>query len=136
MQLKKIKNVILLIMLSIMPTIVSAGGIYNANNINLTSDNYSMQFNELQKGVRISYPSNITTVGQAVMYVLAATDYKVAIGYPASITAAQIALKPIPPEADQNQVLPIYQALLLLIGNDSRLVVDTEHKLITFEYIH
>ncbi len=92
--------------------------------------------NELELGVRTTYPPNITTVGQAIMYILAATDYKVAIGYPASTSAAIIAMKPIPPEAEQNNVLPIYQALLLLIGNDNRLVVDTKHKLVTFETIH
>lgn len=136
MQLKKIKKVVLLIMLIIFPTIVNAGGIYNTTNIFTADNNNVMPFNELQREVRTSYPSNLTTVGQAVMYVLAATDYKVAIGYPASLTAIQIALKPIPPEADQDKVLPIYQALLLLIGNDSRLVIDTKHKFVTFEYIH
>lgn len=89
----------------------------------------------LELGVRTEYPANINTVGQAVMYVLAVTDYKLAIGYPASTSAASIAIRPIPPEAIQNTVMPVYKALLLLIGKHSRLVVDTEHKLITFEKI-
>jgi hypothetical protein len=91
--------------------------------------------NSLKVPVRTSYPANIITVGQAVMYVLAVTDYKLAIGYPASTSAASMAIRPIPPEAIQPKTMPVYQALLLLIGEDSRLVVDTKHRLITFESI-
>jgi hypothetical protein len=86
----------------------------------------------LQLGVNTAYPSTMTTVGEALLYVLAITDYKLAIGYPASTTALEIVERPIPPEAIQH-IMPVYQAILLLIGKDSRLVVDTRHKLITIE---
>lgn len=87
----------------------------------------------LQFGVNTAYPSTITRVGQALLYVLAVTDYKLAVGYPASTSAQEIMERPIPPEAIQPNVMPVYQAILLLIGSDSRLVVDTKHKLITVE---
>jgi hypothetical protein len=83
--------------------------------------------------VNTAYPANISTVGQGLMYVLAATDYKLAVGAPASTTAFDILSRPIPPEAIHESVMPVYQAILLLIGTESRLVVDTEHKLVTVE---
>jgi len=89
--------------------------------------------NSLQLGVNTNYSSGITTVGQALLYVLAVTDYKLAVGYPASTTALEIMERPIPPEAMQHGIMPVYQAILLLIGSDSRLVVDTQHKLVTVE---
>jgi hypothetical protein len=90
------------------------------------------QANSLQMGVRTNYSPAVTTVGQAAMYVLAATDYKLAAGYPASRSAVAILSRPIPPEAIQDKVMPIYKALLLLIGNDN-LIIDTTHHLVTFD---
>ncbi|MEO8965426.1 MAG: hypothetical protein ABI370_12235, partial [Gammaproteobacteria bacterium] len=43
----------------------------------------------LKLGVNTAYPSNINTVGQGLMYVLAVTDYKLALGYPASTSALE-----------------------------------------------
>ena len=93
----------------------------------------AMADNTLKVGVKTSYPPNVSTVGEAIMFVLAVTDYKLAIGSPASMSADEIATRPIPPEAMHESIMPVYQAILLLIGKDSRLVVDEQHKLITFE---
>ncbi len=89
----------------------------------------------LESGALTTYPAEITTVGQAIMFILASTDYKVLIGSSQYPSSCEIAGRPIPPEAEQNKVMPIYKALLLLIGNDSRLIIDPDRKLLTFETI-
>lgn len=118
--------------------IFSVFPLYSLANENILSTQNpfdSIKINSLQSGVRTSYPPSVVTVGQAVMYVLAATDYKLIVGLPASAAALEIISRPIPPEAIQDKTIPIYKALLLLIGKDERLVIDRKKKLITFEKI-
>lgn len=92
-----------------------------------------MPINPLNMPVRMTIPLTTTTVGQAAMYVLEPTGYKFAVGAPASLTAAKIALLPIPPEAFNGEVMRVKDALLMLIGNDNRLLVDEKHRLISFD---
>ena len=90
-------------------------------------------FDLLKSGTLTTYPDNVTTVGQATLYLLEPTKYKLAIGLPASSSSASIALKLIPPKARQDKIMPIYQALLLLMNQDERLIIDKKNKLISFE---
>jgi|JI7StandDraft_1071085.scaffolds.fasta_scaffold646829_2 hypothetical protein len=116
---------------------VSLSGIANVVYVtqDLTTAIDQSSIDPLELGVRTNYSPSINTVLQGTMYVLGATDYKLIAGSSVSPTATSIINRPIPPEAIQDKVMPIYKALLLLAGNDSVLVVDTKHKLITFEKI-
>ena len=91
--------------------------------------------NPLNRQIRMQIPKNIKHVDQAVLYVLSATPYKLALGYPASGSASIIAMQPIPPEAFEGDVMTIANALLMLIGEDNQLLIDADNQLISFEQI-
>lgn len=90
-------------------------------------------FNPLNLEVRMTIPNETTTVGEAVMYVLGPTGYKLIVGGNASETGADIALQPVPPNAFDGQVMSAGNALLLLIGQKDRLLVDPVHRLVSFD---
>lgn len=90
-------------------------------------------FDPLNLSVRMAIPNTTTTVGEAVMYVLAPTGYKLVVGLPASQDAVDIALNAVPPDAFDGRVMSAANALLLLIGPHHRLLVDPVHKLISFD---
>jgi len=85
--------------------------------------------------VRLSYPLQVKTVGAASEYLMAPLDYKLKVLPPASPEALQIARTGISPLARTGAVVPLEEALLLLVGNNNRVVIDHEHKLYTFEAI-
>ena len=93
------------------------------------------EFNELRLGTRLNLDPNIKTVKQAVDWMLRPTSYKLTVKYPAPMEALEISRSPISPlvQDDANRVLPIEEAILLVIGGDNRLVVDHENRLISFE---
>ena len=91
--------------------------------------------NPLNRQIRMNVPREIQHIDQAVLYVLSATPYKLALGYPASDSASIIALQPVPPEAFEGRVMTIAESLLMLIGVDNQLLIDSDNKLISFEQI-
>jgi hypothetical protein len=95
------------------------------------------EFNELRIGTRLNLDPNIKTVKQAVEWILRPTRYKVTVKYPAPMESLEISRSPISPlvQNDISRVPPIEEAILLVIGGDNRLVVDHEHRLISFEKI-
>lgn len=82
--------------------------------------------------VRTVYPEDITTVGEAVQYLLEPTGYKVVGAYPAPSDAITIINSSVPAIAKVHRTMPVMDALQLLIGNDNWIVVDRNHKLISF----
>lgn len=91
--------------------------------------------NPLNRQIRMNLPHGIKHVDQAVLYVLRATPYKLALGYPASGSASIIAMQPVSPEAFEGSVMTIADALLILIGEDNQLLIDADNKLISFEQV-
>ena len=91
--------------------------------------------NPLNRQIRMNVPREIQHVDQAVLYVLNATPYKLALGYPASDSASIIAMQPVPPEAFEGRVMTIAESLLMLVGVDNQLLIDSNNKLISFEQI-
>jgi len=82
--------------------------------------------------IRTTYPSEVKTVLQAAEYLTEHTGYRVVVRYPAPLDSLQIASQPVPPIAHLNRTMSVSDALLVLIGNDNSLVVDQEHKLLSF----
>lgn len=115
----------IVIMLLGMGWIMSANAAYVATPLSA--------FDPLNLSIRMAIPNTTTTVAQAVMYVLAPTGYKLIVGEPASRDAISIALGAVPPDAFDGCVMTTANALLLLIGQHNRLLVDPVHKLISFD---
>jgi hypothetical protein len=92
------------------------------------------KMNPLEMGVRMNLPERITTVLEGVLYVLGTTGYKLVAGSPAPQAALVILKRPIPPTAIQDKTVPIYQALLLIAGNDTQLVIDPDNKYVSFDF--
>ena len=82
--------------------------------------------------VRTVYPEDVQTVGDAVRYLLEPTGYRVVGAYPAPSDAISIINSRVPAIARVHRTMPVMDALQLLIGNDNWIVVDINHKLISF----
>lgn len=94
------------------------------------------EFNQLHLGTRLNLDHNITTVREAVNWLLRATDYRLTTAPPAPAEAEEIVSAPISPLTKiVDGVVTVEKALLLVGGGETRLIVDHQHKLISFEYL-
>ncbi|WP_116893177.1 hypothetical protein [Pseudomonas savastanoi] len=82
--------------------------------------------------VRTVYPEDIQTVGEAARYLLEATGYRLVVAYPAPSDAISIVNSRVPAIAKVHRTMPVMDALQLLIGNDNWIIVDRNHKLVSF----
>ena len=87
----------------------------------------------LRVQVRASYPQKVRTVGQAASHLLETIDYRVIVNGAAPLDAPGIARMGIGPQARTGEILPLEEILLLLVGEQNRVVVDYEHRLVSFE---
>jgi type IV pili sensor histidine kinase/response regulator len=92
-------------------------------------------FNPLRLQVRVTFPGEIATIQEAARYLVEPIGYELTTASPAPRESAAIAAAPLSPLAKNHRILSIEDALLLLIGEKNRLVVDHPHKLISFEPI-
>ena len=90
-------------------------------------------YNPLKVGTSLNLPGELTNVGQAAQYILEPTGYKLVVPNEAQQDTLAILNRPVSPVAVKYGFTTIENALLVLIGSDARIVVDREHKLITFE---
>lgn len=97
------------------------------------TDDVAQPIDPLSIYVRTTYPQNMRTVAEAAEYVLEPTGYHLTTSRIASRTAARLAAQPIPPIARLNRTMPIIDALQLLVGLDHWVIVDPQHKLVTFQ---
>ncbi|MFA0012020.1 hypothetical protein AB4391_01540 [Vibrio lentus] len=86
----------------------------------------------LQVSARTLFPPEMKTVGEAAKWLLEPLGYHIVTDYPAPKSAKAILSHPIPTAARMHRTMPVTHALQLLIGQDNTLIVDREHKLITF----
>ena len=87
-------------------------------------------YNQLHIGTRLNLQQNVTTVEQAVNWLLQPTSYSVVARTP---EARMILSEPLSPLAQKPEFMTIEEALLMVIGANNRLVVDHDNDLITFE---
>jgi hypothetical protein len=95
----------------------------------------SLAANPLRVQVRTIYPQHMKTVGEAAQYLLEPTGYTLTLNPRIEPDAQAIAMRQIRPQAEGNTTVVLEEALLLLAGDDCRLIVDHPHKLVTFEKI-
>ena len=94
---------------------------------------FASGYNPLKVGTLLKLPSDISNVGQAAQFILAPTGYKIVIPEEGQKSALEILNRPVSPVAAKYGLTTIENALLVLIGGDSRLVVDHNSKRLTFE---
>jgi hypothetical protein len=82
--------------------------------------------------VRTVYPEDVQTVGEAIRYLLEPTGYNVVVAYPAPSDAISIVNSRVPAIARVHRTMPVMDAIQILIGNNNWIVVDRNHKLISF----
>jgi len=95
----------------------------------------ALAFNPFRAQVRTVYPTTIKTVGEAAQYLIEPAGYTLLLDPAVSKDAQEIAERPVGARAGGTAAIPLEEALLLLIGDESNLVVDHPHRLITFEKI-
>ncbi|NQD64131.1 pilus assembly protein PilL [Enterobacter sp. CM29] len=83
--------------------------------------------------MRTVWPEDVTTVRQAIDYLLEPTGYRLITRYPAPREASYMVDKPIPPIAKIHRTMPVLDALQLLVGLDNYVVVDHAHHLVSFQ---
>ncbi|WP_313480011.1 hypothetical protein [Stutzerimonas kunmingensis] len=81
--------------------------------------------------VRTSYPDNVTTVGEAVNYLLEPSGYRFVTQYPAPKDAARIAGQKLPQEARVYRTMPVADALQILVGKHGYVIVDHNNQLLS-----
>ena len=92
----------------------------------------------LRTRVRLDVPPGIETVSEAARYILEPTGYQVVLhcdGCPAEAPA--IGGDPVSPLAyvAPSKMMTAERAVLLILGNDARLVVDHELRSLSFEFM-
>ncbi len=87
----------------------------------------------LAYGTSMQFHAKINTVAAAADYILEPIGYKVVVPAASKAATLDILQRPLSPLAKDAGMVTIQQGLLLLIGPDSRLVIDREHKRVTFE---
>ncbi len=88
--------------------------------------------NSLKSQTRLYLPAGIKTVAEAAQYFISPHNYKVMYRGNAPGEAYRISQQTLPATMPRGSVMTVENALLTLIGNDQILIVDTEHKLISF----
>ncbi|MDG6381888.1 hypothetical protein QCD83_23960 [Pseudomonas savastanoi pv. phaseolicola] len=99
---------------------------------NDTANSQSSVIDPLALYARTVYPEDAQTVGDAARYLLEPSGYTLVTSYPAPSDAITIVNSRIPPIAKIHRTMPIIDALQLLIGNDNWIVIDRNHKLVSF----
>lgn len=87
----------------------------------------------LNAQVRFSLPESVETVGQALAYFLAPSDYHVTTLPPASPKAREALRAALPFPLPIQRVLTVKEALLAVTPEVWGLVIDRENKLISLE---
>jgi len=94
------------------------------------------EIDTLQVSVRTIYPPELSNVKQAVDWLLEPLGYYVMTDYPAPESAKMLLAQPIPPVAKMHRTMPVLHALQLLVGEDNTIIVDKQHRLISFSKGH
>jgi hypothetical protein len=89
--------------------------------------------NPLKVGTLVEFDTRAQTVGDAFGSMLEPVRYRVTDRTVDPLVSEEVLRRRVPPIAARAGVMPIEQALLLLIGDDHRLVVDHAHRLVAIE---
>jgi hypothetical protein len=91
--------------------------------------------NRLRIGTLVEFDIRAGNVGEAMAFLLAPVHYRITHRSVDPRVSTAVLRRPIPAIASSAGVMSIEAALLLLIGEENRLVVDHVHRLIAVERI-
>ena len=89
--------------------------------------------NRLHVGTLVEFDPRSGNVGDAIKSLLEPVHYRITFRTVDPLQSASVLRRPIPPIAAHAGEMSIEAALLLLIGEDNRLVVDHAHRLVAVE---
>lgn len=89
--------------------------------------------NQLKLGTQLALPDSVRTVQQAANYLLTPTGYSLMVPNDGFREAVSILNRPVSLDARGTGLTTIESALLIVAGEDVRLVVDHVNKLVSFE---
>ena len=95
--------------------------------------NHAFALDPLRINIRTDLPKKIKTIGAAAQYYADVAGYQIKTTYPAPQYASVIASEELNMLALVSETKPIDEAILSLLGEGCILVVDHEHKLISFD---
>lgn len=75
----------------------------------------------------------MTTVNQAVEYLIEPFEYKLVLNTRHTRGASKVAFMPISPLARTTRTMAVYDAIQALIGPDNTILVDHKNKLVSFK---
>jgi hypothetical protein len=108
----------------------------SAGAANATSEDAappSASFNRLHLGTVMQFDARTRTVGDAMASLLGPVRYRVTSNTVNAAASAALMRQPLPVAARDAGYMTIEQGLLLLIGQDNRLVVDHRSRLVAVE---
>ncbi|WP_395398706.1 hypothetical protein ACHMW6_00135 (plasmid) [Pseudoduganella sp. UC29_106] len=89
----------------------------------------------LRLRVVMQFPPNVTTVQQAAQYLLETAQYKLVLSPANPNDTRRILTRPLLGQDKDGSLQTIEDALLIVGGDDTVLVIDRENRMITFEFI-
>jgi hypothetical protein len=90
-------------------------------------------YNRLRVGTLVEFDKTTATVGEAMTSLLAPVNFRLTQRTVDAALSASVWNRPVPPAAREAGVMTIEAAMLLLIGEDNRLVVDHVNRLVAVE---
>ncbi|MGI0120365.1 hypothetical protein [Zooshikella sp. RANM57] len=105
---------------------------YALSSVLLSWSTHSLALEPLNLYVRMVLPTEAKTVQDAAEYLISHTGYQLKLDEPAPTDAQQIASNTIKPIARMSRTMSVMDSLLVLIGPENYLIVDREHKLLSF----
>lgn len=91
-------------------------------------------FDPLRLKVVMKFPSNVKTIQHATQYLLETANYKLALSPTHAEETRAILSRPLLPQDRDGSLKAIEDALLQISGDDTVLIIDREHKMLTFEF--
>ncbi|WKB50514.1 hypothetical protein [Eleftheria terrae] len=93
-------------------------------------------YNRLRIGTHLDLPSQLKTVHEGANYLLTPTGYRLVLPTATSRETQQILQRTLTAAARIGTFTTVETALLTIAGDDVRLVVDHQNKLVAFEPNH
>lgn len=88
----------------------------------------------LGKHLRFDLPTDVNTIGEAATFFLEPHGYELKLRPPAPREAVGIAFSPIARMMPNGRVMSLIDALLVIAPDDCAVVIDTNNKLVSFEF--
>ncbi len=92
--------------------------------------------NRLRVGTLMQFDARTRTVGEAMNHLLTPVRYRVTTRTVDSTVSAAVMRRPLPPQARDSGLMTIEQGLLMLVGQEHRIVVDHRARLVAIERVN